>query len=109
MLRFVVELTQLCRCPGKSESIALSPKFLVPGGSGQSNLVALFEPAGNQEAAVRLAFLQRGTVLAEIVLMGTGGDPFAKAHTLHPVISGRSVFVAPVNAGGAEVRKICSL
>lgn len=73
-------------------------------GNAQRNVIALFEPEAEREATVILSFLSGSTNLAEVFLTGTGGDPFSKAHTLHPVISGERVFTAPVHVGGAEVK-----
>lgn len=50
-----------------------------------------------------MSFHAGGTVVAEVVMSGSGGDPFGAAHTLHPVIKGPELFVEPAAAGGAVV------
>jgi hypothetical protein len=82
--------------------VAVEPPFTVP--AGQDRLVTfLFEPTELLEAAATLSFHSATEELGRAVVTGTGGDPWAKAHTLHPVIDGDVVFAEPDAVGGSEV------
>lgn len=76
---------------------------MIAGGNARQ-VVAFFEPTTLSEAAVTMSFWNDQTQLGQATMVGTGGDPWAKAHTLHPVVSGDTVFTEPDIAGGAEVR-----
>lgn len=51
-------------------------------------------------------FWQNETELAQVTMTGTGGNPWAKAHTLHPVTDSASVFSEADQYGGAVVRSL---
>ena len=72
-------------------------------------VTALFEPTELLEAAVTLTLHGVDGALGNLVATGTGVDPWAKAHTLHPVVDGDTVFAEPDSVGGAVVRSFASL
>jgi hypothetical protein len=85
--------------------VPVTPEYAIPP-ANQRRVVAVFEPKELVEAAVTMRFWGGEKVLGEVVLTGSGGDPFALAHTLHPVVTGDVVFAEPDATGGAEV---CSI
>lgn len=92
-----------CGAPGKQ--VPVEPAFTIPGGQDRIT-TALFEPTDLLEAAATLTMHGVDGVLGSIVVTGMGGDPWAKAHTLHPVIDGDTVFAEPDEFGGATVRAV---
>lgn len=49
-------------------------------------------------------FWDNETELAQVGMTRTGGNPWGKAHTLHPVIDGAAVFSEADGYDGAVVR-----
>jgi hypothetical protein len=90
-----------CRCGQKP--VPVTPTFSVPGGGAQRSVVALFVPTFIAKAAVTMVFHVGAAVAGKVIMTGDGGNPFAHAHTLHPVIDGPSLFIAPTADGGAVV------
>lgn len=95
----------MCRCSGAGNPAPLDPPFVIAGGNARQ-VVAFFEPTTLVEAAVTMSFWNADTQLGQATMLGVGGNPWAKAHTLHPVVSGDTVFTEPDAAGGAEVRHV---
>lgn len=80
----------------------MDPPFIIAGGTAR-RVIGFFEPTAFLEAAVLMSFWGGSTELGQATMTGVGGDPWAKAHTLHPVVSGDTVFTEPESVGGAEV------
>lgn len=83
----------------------MEPVFTIP--AGQDRVVtALFEPTELLEAAATLTLHGVDGALGSVVVTGTGGKSWSRAHTLHPVIDGDTVVAEPDAAGGAAVRSL---
>lgn len=80
----------------------VDPPFVIAGSTAR-RVISFFEPTAFLEAAVTMSFWGGTTELGQATMTGVGGDPFAKAHTLHPVVSGDTVFTEPESLGGSEV------
>lgn len=93
---------QACRCSTPGDQAPVEPAFTIPAGQDRV-ATALFEPTELLEAVVTLTLHGVDGALGSVVATGTGGDPWAKAHTLHPVIDGDTIFAEPDAAGGAVV------
>eukprot|EP00892_Ulva_mutabilis_P000623 jgi/Ulvmu1/10561/UM065_0015.1 len=96
------------KCSSADEPAPVEPPFVIAGGNAR-RVIAFFEPTAFSEAAVTMSFNGGTTELGQVTMTGAGGDPWAKAHTLHPVVSGSTVFPEPDSVGGAEVRRLCLL
>lgn len=92
----------VCRCSSADKPAPVKPPFVIAGGNAR-RVISFFEPTAFSEAAVTMSFIGGTTELGQVTMTGVGGDPWAKAHTLHPVVSGSTVFMEPQSVGGAEV------
>eukprot|EP00892_Ulva_mutabilis_P000625 jgi/Ulvmu1/10563/UM065_0017.1 len=90
------------KCSGANNPAEVDPPFSVPAGNARP-VVSFFEPTSLAEAAVSMSFWNGDTQLGQATMVGVGGNPWEKAHTLHPVVSGDTVFTEPDAMGGSQV------